>query len=98
PQSDNRVGSCLSICTHCVRQKQETAEAPARNEVGRITQAAGPPLQLGHTRSRASHRATHAMIQKEPYAPNPIDMVQKRRRSEEHTSELQSRFDLVCRL
>ena len=53
--------------------------APARNEVGRITQAAGPPLQLGHTRSRASHRATHAMIQKEPYAPNPIDMVQKRR-------------------
>src|SRR5437868_11472081 len=26
------------------------------------------------------------------------DLVRKQRRSEEHTSELQSRFDLVCRL
>src|SRR5438067_7768185 len=27
-----------------------------------------------------------------------LDAVPERRRSEEHTSELQSRFDLVCRL
>src|SRR5699024_12264658 len=27
-----------------------------------------------------------------------VDLVQRPQRSEEHTSELQSRFDLVCRL
>src|SRR5699024_12082834 len=27
-----------------------------------------------------------------------VDLIQKHTRSEEHTSELQSRFDLVCRL
>src|SRR5699024_12339613 len=30
--------------------------------------------------------------------PLPLDVSGKRFRSEEHTSELQSRFDLVCRL
>ena len=32
-----------------------------------------------------------------PYLPNPV-MHTIEHRSEEHTSELQSRFDLVCRL
>src|SRR5207249_9211217 len=30
--------------------------------------------------------------------PEPRSMISERGRSEEHTSELQSRFDLVCRL
>src|SRR5437868_12517610 len=30
--------------------------------------------------------------------PRPVDRAATRGRSEEHTSELQSRFDLVCRL
>src|SRR5699024_11305183 len=30
--------------------------------------------------------------------PSPLARIKKRYRSEEHTSELQSRFDLVCRL
>src|SRR5207249_11985308 len=40
----------------------------------------------------AAKRATEAMLQM-----TKID-VEKLRRSEEHTSELQSRFELVCRL
>src|SRR5437868_11349168 len=35
-----------------------------------------------------------------PRGDDPVDLsdAPRRRRSEEHTSELQSRFDLVCRL
>src|SRR5699024_11945078 len=33
-----------------------------------------------------------------PSAPGAPDVVDEPERSEEHTSELQSRFDLVCRL
>src|SRR6266704_6973535 len=33
-----------------------------------------------------------------PWAPGPHFMTDSLARSEEHTSELQSRFDLVCRL
>src|SRR5699024_12730327 len=36
--------------------------------------------------------------QRPPTAPRPRGAVGGRCRSEEHTSELQSRFDLVCRL
>src|SRR5438067_5720862 len=35
---------------------------------------------------------------RKPTQPKHADVVPGRARSEEHTSELQSRFDLVCRL
>src|SRR5699024_12579340 len=43
----------------------------------------------------------NATVYKSAYAKNPFDNVTEEElaeRSEEHTSELQSRFDLVCRL
>src|SRR5260221_5346059 len=36
--------------------------------------------------------------QAKPLSHNPTVAIKKRRRSEEHTSELQSHSDLVCRL
>src|SRR5215472_3294258 len=70
-------GVVCPVTRNAYGKSRRPPSAPARIAVGRITLAAGPPSLLGHTRSRASHRATQAMIHKEPYATNPIDMVQK---------------------
>ena len=40
----------------------------------------------------------HIMFQKEGKGTEDARLVHRNHRSEEHTSELQSRFDLVCRL
>src|SRR5438067_3705690 len=47
-----------------------------------------------------SHRRDSLHRRSELFFAEPLLLVQKSsdRRSEEHTSELQSRFDLVCRL
>src|SRR5437868_8717539 len=49
-------------------------------------------------RSQRHHPAQHGgLCHVDPGESAPIDRAAERR-SEEHTSELQSRFDLVCRL
>src|SRR2546429_3420155 len=55
-------------------------------------------------RTRKAERATRNLIGSPPHrsvltnAPTPRDAVRQDPRSEEHTSELQSRLHLVCRL
>src|SRR5699024_12019339 len=44
------------------------------------------------------NRISSAIIQKEVPSINALDVLRSLKRSEEHTSELQSRIDLVCRL
>src|SRR5207249_5344277 len=56
----------------------------------------GLPRRLGllppHARRRQFHRLVDLQVSR------AAAQVARQRRSEEHTSELQSRFDLVCRL
>src|SRR5438067_8837983 len=47
---------------------------------------------------RRRNDQANAVRRSGPFNPNPPRSRSKRIRSEEHTSELQSRFDLVCRL
>src|SRR5699024_12113938 len=49
---------------------------------------------IGHKRAKEVWFLNHFYTAQEAYEMNWINKV----RSEEHTSELQSRFDLVCRL
>src|SRR5699024_12463442 len=56
------------------------------------TAAADPPV--GHRRPRLSRNSARA----HELAARAHRLAARRWRSEEHTSELQSRFDLVCRL
>src|SRR5207249_10836357 len=56
-------------------------------------------------RQRAPHVSARAVVEAEPFlrllemaADDVFERVDGDLRSEEHTSELQSRFDLVCRL
>src|SRR5207249_10967292 len=68
----------------------------------------GVRRQLGEERRQGPHRPQHAFHRAGcvlPAVPAPADRSRcdreadvSRLRSEEHTSELQSRFDLVCRL
>src|SRR2546429_6825811 len=46
---------------------------------------------------RGQHREDDAQHEQEDRQP-PVDVERQRQRSEEHTSELQSRLHLVCRL
>src|SRR5699024_11479102 len=57
----------------------------------RARQAAPPCRPARAVRGRGPSREPH-LRRRDHAAPAPV------RRSEEHTSELQSRFDLVCRL
>src|SRR5699024_11960160 len=63
------------------------------------------PDPARHARSRTrrrSERVVHRLADRLPHRPSRChrdrDLLRGRDRSEEHTSELQSRFDLVCRL
>src|SRR5690606_41889209 len=47
---------------------------------------------------RSSLRTNHAFVRAEPVEALPFSAPARRKRSEEHTSELQSREKLVCRL
>src|SRR5207249_8983041 len=65
----------------------------------RATSAAAPATR--RSSRRCSTRPTRCGARDEAGAPRRRDVRPARgrgRRSEEHTSELQSRFDLVCRL
>src|SRR5437868_9331830 len=54
-----------------------------------------PICARGRRARRESVRPAHGRIRLLPFPPRQAHL---RLRSEEHTSELQSRFDLVCRL
>src|SRR2546422_7932998 len=56
--------------------------------------APGDPICEAHSPSRRAMRAAKAMIDTCGLTPTQVG----KRRSEEHTSELQSRLHLVCRL
>src|SRR5207249_10234490 len=49
-------------------------------------------------RGRVEQRSGRPVAAQRAAGREPRRPVERRRRSEEHTSELQSRFDLVCRL
>src|SRR5207249_10878837 len=66
-------------------QSPNPTTAPAWSRLVNIRNAPGATTKLKNT-SLPSHRL------------NPRNSSVRRKRSEEHTSELQSRFDLVCRL
>src|SRR5699024_11987616 len=66
-----------------------TGVAPTCKVVTPLSSASGPP---------ASSLLPHAARTKAEAAAIPVRASRCVRRSEEHTSELQSRFDLVCRL
>src|SRR5699024_9419238 len=55
------------------------------------------PVTIYHNPACGTSRNTLAMIRASGEEPEVIEYL-KTPRSEEHTSELQSRFDIVCRL
>src|SRR3989440_518260 len=67
--------------------------APAREVMELVTQTSQKPLFLRHKIAHA-RRKLQSRQQLAPYTA----FTEYSRRSEEHTSELQSRSDLVCRL
>src|SRR5699024_11420532 len=78
--------------------------SPPLNPLKLVTTAKSSSLSLAMTgmwRKEPSHLLEH-LISAAPLAPclvvKPYPWLWERYRSEEHTSELQSRFDLVCRL
>src|SRR5438067_8549044 len=56
----------------------------------RLATPEAPPIRAGRAKSTATETASLFI--------SPRWMINNEARSEEHTSELQSRFDLVCRL
>src|SRR5437868_7716632 len=56
------------------------------------------PISRGRTRAARSRRRTPAPPAGRGAVRPSASRRRRRTRSEEHTSELQSRFDLVCRL
>src|SRR5689334_24575269 len=53
---------------------------------------------LTHIRDRCVAWLSGSRVQPIHWRPTPVVRALRRRRSEEHTSELQSQFHLVCRL
>src|SRR5699024_12631563 len=84
----------LPIFSHIISAEgtKPTSEAPTAQYVVDMTSL--PPRLPSLRRSKNAPMTAPAM------KPKPFDAASKitTRRSEEHTSELQSRFDLVCRL
>src|SRR5437870_11191361 len=56
------------------------------------------PIWIGVARSGTSHAAPAALAQRDAALRDGADHLSQWARSEEHTSELQSRGHLVCRL
>src|SRR5699024_5214163 len=78
------------------RRRSPARRASASNRIrGPLTQIhPGLETVIG---PHLDHPAVLALLAKYP-TPKALKHAGKHRRSEEHTSELQSRFDLVCRL
>src|SRR5215510_11267280 len=79
------------------------SQTPARNAIAgtasiqNIQRQAGAPSQKVALAPPAT-RATMSLLKKAPNSPDTIAICCSEARSEEHTSELQSRGHLVCRL
>src|SRR5579885_3845303 len=74
-----------SVATPAPQQATIAQQAQQAQQVGPVGQQAPFHVELPHSHNPLS-----------PYMPSNVPPVNLR--SEEHTSELQSRFDLVCRL
>src|SRR5437868_9811479 len=57
-----------------------------------------PAASIAHAADNQEPRAASSTEKRSRRQPRAPGCPQRGRRSEEHTSELQSRFDLVCRL
>src|SRR5438034_3773302 len=80
-------------------------QAPApQNSLPRTQQSQGHPTpqkQVNSPRLQPHRKATEnklSPVQPPPSPPRLADRLRRQTRSEEHTSELQSHSDLVCRL
>src|SRR5438105_6764042 len=71
------------------------ARAPDLHRTGMCLRVSGQPVQARGPRAVCRARG-HAAARSGPEATNSLSRAAAR--SEEHTSELQSRVDLVCRL
>src|SRR5437868_10683916 len=81
--------STLFPYTTLFRSQAEQCAASLDAQLGRALAGAG--------RDRAPEVVEYALLVAAPFAL-PLLLLAQIERSEEHTSELQSRFDLVCRL
>src|SRR5699024_11252743 len=99
-----RVRRCLALRSHLPRRPPRPRRSPSTplfrsSRCGRpapvdppaTTPGASAPARPCRGRARAGRQAA-------PDAPAPRSAERCSPRSEEHTSELQSRFELVCRL
>src|SRR5438105_7368351 len=75
-----------------LRRKAQVSEQPELGRVGDAMHLAGEFVLAQHPRREVAGPA----VQEQALQAEPADV--DRERSEEHTSELQSRVDLVCRL
>src|SRR5437867_6867968 len=82
----------LSLGTRVVtRSAVRSPRAPLRTRLGRQPVAVAISIQ-------ANSPSRPPMLNAELITPTPMPDFPPRNRSEEHTSELQSPYDLVCRL
>src|SRR5438067_4956746 len=79
--------STLFPYTTLFRSTHGTRSSATRSRSSRSTRPLSKPIRAGSHARRSS-----------PKNENPLAVRGFELRSEEHTSELQSRFDLVCRL
>src|SRR5207249_9378059 len=69
-----------------------------QNQVGRVEEQLHQRQPALLAAAQHAHFFEHVVAAKEKTAEHSADELLGDARSEEHTSELQSRFDLVCRL
>src|SRR3712207_8724670 len=84
---------------------QERGEGMRNLAAEQLHSIAGGLVDMTRHVQQAVNRATHALLTADPHVADQviagdaqIDLFRDRIRSEEHTSELQSRQYLVCRL
>src|SRR5207249_9238321 len=71
---------------------------PSHSSAGRVVQSSHQIAGCFHATSLMTFRIGPAMMYRGSFTPSDLRAGASYGRSEEHTSELQSRFDLVCRL
>src|ERR1041385_2301547 len=87
-----------------VRNKRKTAEAIGFKSVHvELPESVSQDELLGHVRALSADPSVHGILVQLPLPKHldenaVLDALDPAKRSEEHTSELQSRLHLVCRL
>src|SRR5699024_12604939 len=93
-----------AVLTHATPPPESALSPAALDLLARVSDALqqGPRLSVADPDPGRGDRLTAVLNAREhleaPLAVIPEDSSRQVRRSEEHTSELQSRFDVVCRL